>query len=448
MLKNVEKTGVNTSVLHIEVQNEEFAEGLEKSYKKNVKNINVPGFRKGKAPRKMIEKMFGIEVFFEDAVNFTYQKAYSDALEESGLIPVAQAQMEIDGDVTKTGYTFNCTVITKPVVKLGDYESFRLKPEVSLVTDEEIDKEVERAQIKVSRLEAVEREAIDGDTAVINFDGFVDDVAFEGGKGENYSLKIGSGQFIPGFEEQLIGKKAGEDCDVNVKFPDEYHSEELKGKEAIFKVNVLEVKETILPEINDEFVKDISEFDTVSQYRDDIKAKLQERSENISSQEFERKVLENLTSVMEAEIPEEMIESQLDKIVSDFEYRVQSQGMNFEQYLGYTGTNIDEFRANFKDQALNQVKTNLSLEAVAAAKSFDSTEEEVLAELTKLSEKYSMDIETIKKSFPKEMLENDMKIEKAVNYLKEIAQSEEPPAPKKKTRTKKAPAEVPAEPAM
>ncbi|MBQ6846182.1 MAG: trigger factor, partial [Oscillospiraceae bacterium] len=378
-LKSTEKLENGKVCLEIQVEKPEFDDAMHKAYLKNKSKITVPGFRKGKAPRNMIERMYGKGVFTEDAINIAYPDAFEAAVKESGYEPVDYPEVELV-DLNDDGFTMKATVTVKPEVKLGKYKGVEAeKPAVS-VTKKDIDAELKVMLEKNARLITVEREAKSGDTVVIDFEGFVDDVAFEGGKSENHSLKLGSNQFIPGFEDQLVGVKAGDEKDVNVTFPKEYHADELAGKAAVFKVKVHEVKETELPALDDEFAKDASEFDTLDELKKSIEKKLRDTREKMANEAFDDAILREVVNGMEVEIPEVMIDSQLDQIANDFAQRLQMQGITLEQYLEMMQTDMDGFRQNFRIQAEAQVKSRLALEAVSKAEGLEPTDEDVEAE--------------------------------------------------------------------
>ncbi|MBR7137481.1 MAG: trigger factor [Clostridia bacterium] len=427
ILKNVEKTGTNQVKLEIVCERDEFQAAVEKSYKKNATRFNVQGFRRGRAPRKIIERMYGESAFYEDAVNIAYPEVYSAAVKEAGIEPVDRAEVELV-DISADGFTFTAVVTVKPEVKLGAYKGLEAEQAAVVITEEDVDKELEGRRKRNGRLETVEREAAEGDTVVIDFEGFLDDVAFEGGKAENHSLRLGSGQFIPGFEDQLIGTKAGDEKDVNVTFPEAYQAEELAGKPVVFKVKVHEVKENVLPDLDDEFAKDVSEFETLAEFREDLKRKLQIVREKSSAEEFEGKLLEKLVENMEVEISDCMIEQQLDRIAEDFEYRLRSQGMTLQGYLQMSGMDIEGFRNTFRDRAEAQVKTTLALEAVAAAENFEVSAEDIEAEYAKMAEMYKAPVEDLKKYMSEEAVKEDMLKAKAVELIKETAVKVEPKA--------------------
>ncbi len=419
LLRN-EKTGTNTVELEIKVSAEAFEAACQAAYKKTGKNITVPGFRKGKAPRKMIEKMYGESVFYEDAINESYPEAYSAAVKEAGISPVAHPELEIVSIDGKEGYTFKAVVTVKPEVTLGDYKEIKVEKVIDEVTDDEVMNDIKLMATRNARIETVEREAKMGDIAVIDYDGYLDGVAFDGGKAEGHELKLGSGQFIPGFEDQVAGHKAGEDFDVNVTFPEKYHAEDLAGKAVVFKCKLHEVKETILPEIDDEFAKDVSEFDTLDALKESTREKLVKTKENVAEQAFENAIIEKLCDLMTAEIPDAMIESKTDSLVEDFAYRLQMQGIELSQYLQMTGTDMADFRKNFSERASQQVKVTLALEKLAELEKVEVSDEDVEAEYKKIAGEH-MTVEQVKAYVSEENMRSDLKIEKALANLKAMA---------------------------
>ena len=419
--KQLEK---NVMKLTVSVDPDTFEKGVEKAYRKNVKHINLAGFWKGKAPRKIIEQYYGKGVFYEDAVNFVCQDTYPIALERSGIEPVDRPEIDVE-KIGEEGanFVYTATVTVKPEVELGEYKGIEIEKVSYETTDADVDAEIEKARQQNARIISVDdREVKNGDLTVIDFEGFTDGKAFEGGKGTDYDLEIGSGAFIPGFEDQLVGAKIGEEVDVNVTFPEEYHSEELKGKPALFKVTVKEIKEKQLPEVNDDFVKDISEFDTLDEYKKDIKEKLTKANEDKAKAETENKVIEKLCETVTVDIPQCMIDSQLDSIAQDFDYRLQMQGLNLQKYLEMTGMTLEAFKEQFKEQAQNQVKTSLVLDAVAKAEKINATAKDVEAEMKKMAESYKMELDKVKKLFrdeDKKSLENEIITRKTVDFLVE-----------------------------
>lgn len=411
----------NSVKLTITVDAETFEKGVQKAYLKNVKKIALPGFRKGKAPRKIIEQYYGAGVFFEDAINFVCPEAYEEALKETGVEAVSRPEIDVVEIESGKDFVFTATVTTKPEVELGDYNAISVKKVTYRTTQKEIEAEIKKVQEQNARIIPVEDRAVkEGDLTVIDFEGFTDGVAFDGGKGTDYSLEIGSGAFIPGFEDQLVGAEIGKEVEVNVTFPKDYHSEDLKGKKAMFKVTVKEIKEKQLPEINDDFVKDVSEFDTLEDYKKDIKEKIAKSNEQRGRQETENNVIDEVLKIATVEIPGCMIDTQLENIARDFDYRLSMQGLNLAKYLEMTGSNIDAFKEQFKEQAEKQVKTSLVLEAVAKAEKVKATEKDVEAEMKKVAESYNMELDKVKDLFKDEerkSLENEIITQKTVDLL-------------------------------
>lgn len=422
-LKNATKTETPNRVeLEIEVDAAAFEAAVQRAYKKNVRSINVPGFRKGKAPRQFIEKMYGTEVFYEDAMNDVYPTALDEAVKASGY-EFVEDKVDLDVvSVGKDGLVFKAVITVKPTIELKAYKGLKAAKKVEKVTQKEIDAELNNMQDRQSRLVEVEGRAAEmGDTVVFDFDGYVDDVAFEGGKSDNYTLVLGSGQFIPGFEEQIVGKSVEEAFDVNVTFPEEYHAKELAGKPAVFKCLLHEIKTKELPELNDDFAKDCSEFDTLEALKEDIGKKLAERKEAAANEVFETALIDQLVDAIEGDIPEAMYENRISEIVRDFEYRMQMQGMALAQYLQYTGMDMDAFRAGFREQAEKQVKLRLALEKVAQLEEIVPSEEELDAEYDKLAAQYNMEADKIKGFIPASELAKDVAVEKAMAVVKENA---------------------------
>ena len=421
-LKSVNKIETNKYELEINVNAEEFEEAIQAAFKKNVKKIQVPGFRRGKATRKIIEKTYGEGVFYEDAVNALYPEAYSKAVEEAGIIPVDRADIDMT-DVSKDGFTFKATVVTKPEVTVKDYKGIKVEKAVRKASDADIDDEIRRLRERNARTVTVEdRPAENGDITHIDFEGFVDGTAFEGGKGENYSLTLGSNSFIPGFEDQIVGHNTGDEFDVNVKFPEDYHAEELKGKDSVFKVKLNKIEKRELPELDDEFAKDASEFDTLAELREDLGKKIQNRYDTAADNEVEGKLIDGVIAGLEAEIPEVMYEHQVDNMVQDFAYRMSSQGINLDMYLQYTGMDMDGFRANFREQAERQVKTRLALEGIVKAENIQLTDEELEEEYKKAAENYKIDAEELKKYVPEADMRADAEVSKAIQFVRDNAE--------------------------
>ena len=421
-LKNTEKQEHSVVALTIEITKAEFEAAKDKAFKKTGKNITVPGFRKGKAPRKMIEKLYGEGVFFEEAFNIIYPDAMEMAVEKSGIKPVGRADVDLGDPAEEGGLTIIAKVPVEPEVELGEYKGIEVEKETVKVLQADVKAELNRMAQRNARTETVERKAKKNDTVDIDFEGFVDGVPFEGGKAEHHELTLGSGAFIPGFEDQLIGCKAGDEKDVVVTFPEEYHAKELAGKEATFKCKVHKVEETILPEIDDEFAKDVSDTcetldDLKKEITERLKAELQEAADNA----FEEKVLDAVIDGMKADIPAAMIDAQVDTIVQDFGYRLQMQGMGLEQYLKMTGTEMGAFRAMFKDQAERQVKTRLALQKVVELEGITVSDKELEEEYAKMAEQYKMEVEKVKAIVSKEALEGDLKISNALEFIKKNA---------------------------
>ena len=434
--KNLVET--NKYELEVKVDAAAFEEALEMAYRKNKNKIQVAGFRKGKAPRKMIEKMYGEEIFFEDAINASYAKELADAVEEAGLELVDRPDVEITSVNKAEGYTFKATCIVKPEVEVSDYKGIKAEKVVNPVTDEEGNAEIDRMRERNSRIITVEDRATKaGDDVVFDFDGYVDDKPFDGGKAEKFSLVLGSGQFIPGFEDQMIGHNVGDEFDVNVTFPEDYHAEELKGKPAVFKCKIHEIKDRELPELDDEFAKDVSEFDTLDALKEDIKKKFTDRNEKAAEEDVENKLIDKVIENMKGEIPEVMYENRIDESVREFEYRLQSQGMNLELYLHYTGMDMDAFRKTFRAQAEKQVKIRLALEKIVELEKLEASKEEIDAEYAKMAEAYKMDVDKVKGLLPEDEISMNLSINKAIDMIKESAEITEKAAPKKKTAAKK-----------
>lgn len=424
---NVEKTDKNTVSFEFSVSPEEFEKAVQKAYKKNVKKINMPGFRKGKAPRIIIEKTYGKEVFYEDAINFVLPDAYDKAVEENGISPVAQPEVDLKSEKIEPDkeIVFTAKVVVKPEFELGDYKGVKAEKAVYETTDENVNEEIEKLRERNSRLVPVEDRAVQADDiANIDFEGFVDDVAFEGGKGENFDLTIGSGQFIPGFEDQLLGKNVGEDVEVKVTFPDEYHAEDLAGKDAVFKVKINSLKVKELPEADDDFAMDVSEFDTLDEYKADIKAKLEKANEDKAKHETEQNVIDAVCANTEIDIPSEMIDSQIDSMIRDMDMQMRYQGIDLNTYMQYTGQTMDTIREQYKPEAEKRVKTTLVLEKVSEVEKIEATDEDVENEYKKISEENGMKIDDIKKYIKEDDVKARIKAEKAINLLVESADFE------------------------
>ena len=446
-IKSNEKKENSTIELVIEVSAAEFEAAINKVYNKQKKNINIPGFRKGKAPRKIIEAMYGAEVFYEEAIEEAYPAAYAEALKETGIDPVAYPKLEIV-EMGKEGFTFKATVTVKPEVTLKKYKGLSAAKPAVKVTEKDIDAEMKPFVDRASRLVSVTRKAKKGDTAVIDFEGFKDGVAFEGGKGEKYSLELGSGSFVPGFEEQVIGMKAGEEKDLDITFPEEY-TPELAGAAVVFKVKVHEVKERQTPVLDDEFAKDVSEFETLADFRKDLGEKLAQRREAQSQQDYENGLIDQLVANMEVEIPDEMIQYQADRMLEDYARRIESQGIPFDQYLSMMGMTVDTMRLQATEGARRQVQFELALGAVAAAENMEITEEELGTEFENLANEYSMPVEQVKAAVPVEDLKHDMLLKRARALVIEngkVGKAAAKKTTKKVEETEEAPAETEEKP--
>lgn len=436
-LKAANKVDTNRYEVEITIDGKTFCDAINTVYKRNSKKISVPGFRKGKAPLGIIEKYYGESVFFEDALNLLYANALEDAASEAGLT-IIDDEMKFDlVSISKTdGVDFKVTLTTKPEVTLGEYKGLEAEKLTVEVSDDEVKEELDRMADRNSRMvEVTDRAAELGDTVVIDFEGFVDGTAFDGGKGESYSLALGSGQFIPGFEDQIVGHKTEEEFDVNVKFPAEYGAKELADKDAVFKVKLHEIKVKELPEIDDEFAKDVSEFDTLEALKEDIKTKAFERKNKAADDEVENQLIDKLIDVMEAEIPEAMFKNRTEQSVRDFEYRLQMQGMNLDMYLQYTGSNIEDMKASFRPQAERQVKIRLALEKIVELENIKPSSEEMDKEFATLSETYSMPVEQVKAAIPEKDIADDLAVRKAIDLVKENAKIKEVKEYSKKEET-------------
>lgn len=414
----------NSYELVVTVDGETFEKALNTVYKKEVKKINIPGFRKGKAPRHIIEKMYGKEVFYDDAMQDCYPEALYNAAEEAGVKIVAVESIEVTE--VENGFTFKANIVVEPDMEINNYLGFEVTKKSTEVTDELIDEEIEKVRDRNSRMVTVEdRPVANGDIAVIDFEGFVDDVAFEGGKGEDYELEIGSGTFIPGFEDQLVGAETDADVDVKVTFPEEYHAENLAGKDAVFKVKVKEIKKRELPELDDDFASEVSEFDTMDEFRADVRKKLEEAAENKAKVETENAVIDKVIENAEFDLPDAMVETQIDNSVRDFAQRLSYQGMNLDMYMQYTGMTMDALRAQFAEQAKKQLSGSLVLEAIQKAEGIEAGPEEVELELVDMSKKYNMELDKLKELLgdaEKESIKKDLEIQKTITMIVNNAQ--------------------------
>ncbi len=416
----IEKLEHNMAKLTIEVPYEEFDKAVDQAYKKNKNKINVPGFRKGKVPRQMVEKMYGKDVFFEDAANIIIPDAYSKAYDECEEEIVSSPKIDVVQMEPDKPFIFTAEVALNPSVTLGEYKGIEIEKLDTEVTEADIDEQIEQERNRQARVVTVEGRAIkEGDTAVIDFEGFVDGEAFEGGKGENYSLEIGSHSFIPGFEEQLIGKNTGDECDVEVTFPEDYHAEDLAGKPAVFKCKIHEVKEKQLPELDEEFADDAG-FDSVEEYKEDVKKRLVEKREKESKEQKEDAVIDAIIEKAEMDIPEPMIEMQQRQLIDEFAQQLSMQGLSLEQYFMFTGMTRDMMMEQTKPRAEKKIKARLVLEAVADAEKMEVSEEEYENELKDMAESYKMEIDKLKDILAEadeKMIKKDLKIKKAIDFV-------------------------------
>ncbi len=425
MSLQVEKLEKNMAKLTVEVGADELEKAIEKAYQKQKKQISIPGFRKGKVPRQMVEKMYGKEVFYEDAANELIPDAYDKALSECEEDIVSSPKIEVTQIEAGKPFIFTATVALKPEVKLGKYKGLKIDKIDAEVTEEEIDAEINKERENNARNITVEdRPVKDGDMTTLDFEGFVDGVPFEGGKGENYPLTIGSGAFIPGFEEQLVGAEVGKEVEVNVTFPEDYQAAELKGKAAVFKCTVKEIREKELPELDDEFASEVSEFDTLAEYREDVKKNLTEKKQKDAKNAREDAAIKAAVEVAEMEIPDAMLETQQRQIVDEFAQRITMQGLSMEQYFQFTGTNYQKMVEQVKPQALERIKSRLVLEAIAAAEKIEATEEDYEKELETMAEVYQMEVSKVKELMgerEKKNIMQDLAVRKAAEFVAENA---------------------------
>lgn len=442
MSLQIEKLEKNMAKLTIEASAEDFEAAIQKAYNKNKGKINIPGFRKGKAPRQVIERMYGKEVFYEDAANELIPDAYAKAVDECTEEIVSQPKIDVVQLEAGKPFIFTATVALKPEVTLGKYKGVKVSKQNREVTEADIDAELNRQREENSRTITIENRPVQtGDTAVIDFEGFVDGVAFDGGKGENYSLEIGSHSFIDTFEDQLIGKNTGDEVEVNVTFPEDYQASELAGKPALFKVKINEIKEKELPELDDEFAAEVSEYDTLAEYKEDIKRELTQKKEKAAKDAIESEVIEAIVADSKMDIPDAMVATQQRQIVDDFAQRMQMQGISMEQYFQFTGANYQMLIDQAKDQALKRIQSRLVLEAVVAAEGMTATEEEYEAEIKRMADAYQMEVDKIKEIIGKseeKQIKADLCIAKAVELVvAEAVEGDETKKPAKKTTTKK-----------
>ncbi|MDE7435133.1 MAG: trigger factor [Lachnospiraceae bacterium] len=417
-VENLEKNMVK---LTIEVAEDKVAEALKASYEKQKNRISVPGFRKGKVPMAMIEKMYGPEIFYEEAANIMMQEAYPAAVDESGVDIVSQPTVDVVQLEKGKPFIFTAEVAKKPEVKLGKYTGVTVTKIDTAVSDEEVMEALERERSNNARTVTVEDRAIaQGDTAVIDFEGFVDDVAFEGGKGENYALEIGSHSFIDTFEDQLVGKNTGDELDVNVTFPEEYHAEDLAGKPAVFKVKIHEIKAKELPELNDEFASDVSEFETLEEYKESVRKNLQETKENNARRAKEDEAIKKIVEKSEMDIPDAMIDMQVQNMIQEFAQRLAQQGLSIDQYMQFSGMTVDKMKEQLRPEAVVRIQSSLVLEQIVKEENIEVTEEEINAQLDKMAAAYGMEADKLKEFMgetEKESVKQDVAIEKAVNFI-------------------------------
>lgn len=425
MSLQVEKLEKNMAKLTIEVPAEDLEKAIQNAYKKQKNKISLPGFRKGKVPRQMIEKMYGPEIFYDDAANELIPKAYAKAYDESGLDIVSRPEIDVVQIEKGKPFVFTAEVAIKPEVTLGEYKGLEVDKVSTRVTQKEIDAKVQEEAEKNAREIVVEdRPVQDGDEVIMDFEGFVDGVAFEGGKGENYPLTIGSGSFIPGFEEQLVGAEAEKEVEVNVTFPEDYHAEELKGKAAVFKCTVHEIKTKEIPEIDDEFASEVSEFDTLEEYKADIKAKIKEQKVAEGKTKQEDQVVEQAVKNASYEIPEAMVDTQVSQMMDEFSQRIRSQGLSMEQYFQFTGMTQEKMLEEMRPQAVKRIETRLVLEAIVKAENIEITDERLDEEITKMAETYKMEADKLKELMgeaEKKQMKEDMAVQEAITFLTENA---------------------------
>lgn len=436
-VKSCEKVEKSQVALTIEVGAAEFQAAVEKAYQKMRRKINVPGFRPGKAPRKLIEGMYGAEVFFEEAINIAFPDAYDEAVKEQELQVVGYPSVELVGDATtENGFTFKATVPVYPEVTLGEYKGLSAPKDEVKVSAADVDERVKMLQERNTRLVSVEREAKEGDTAVIDFEGFLDGVPFEGGKGENHSLELGSHSFVPGFEEQVVGMKAGDEKDLDITFPENY-TPELAGKAVVFKVKVHEVKEKEAPALDDEFAKDVSEFDTLKDLKADLKKKITEERQREADRAFENALMEKVAENIAADIPDAMVETQCRQFLDNFKMQIAQSGIPYDQYLKMSGMTEEQLLADAKEPATRQVRVDLAVAAIIKAEDIQVTDEDVEAEYQKLAEQYGMDLELVKKYLPADQTREQLANQKAVDVVVKNATATKPEKPAAKKKTKK-----------
>lgn len=420
-LKSVNKPETNVVEIVFTADKETFEAAVNRAYKKQVSSITVPGFRKGKAPKHIIEKMYGKGVFYDDALNEIVPGAYEDAIKDQDFKIVSRPEFDVT-EINDEGVTFTAKFFVKPEVEISDYAGIEVTKTVREATDDEVNAEIEQTQKRNSRqIEITDRAAQNGDITVIDFDGYVDDKPFDGGKAEKYNLTLGSGSFIPGFEDQIVGKNIGDEFDVNVTFPEDYHAKELAGKPAVFKVKLHEIKFNELPVLDDEFAKDVSEFDTFDEYKADVKAKINDRYKAQAESEVEEQIISALIEKLNAEIPEPMFEAEAENFVRDFDNRLRMQGLDLNTYFKYTGLDLDAMRKQMRPQAERQVKTRLALEKIAALENIEVTEADINEEYDRMVKAYNLEAEKVKELVDEAMVKEDVAVKKAVDFVKEKA---------------------------
>ena len=438
-LKETKKLGANRYELEIVIDAQKFSEAIKEAYNQQKDKINIPGFRKGKAPYAMVMKMYGEEAFFEEALNILYPDAVDEAIKESGL-KVINDKMDFDMvSISKEeGVDFKVAVTTYPEIEIGEYKGLKAEKVIAKVEDSEIEAQIKAMAERNSRMVSVEdRAAAMGDSVVIDFEGFKDGVAFDGGKAEGHTLELGSGAFIPGFEEQIVGKNIGDEFEINVTFPEEYGAEDLAGKEVVFKIKLHEIKLRELPEIDDEFAKDVSEFDTLNALKADLKEKALAQKTKIAEEDAENDLVQQIVDSIKGEIPEAMYENQLNQSVEQFAYRLQSQGLDLQTYLKFTNATIEDFKNSFRPQAESQVKFRLALEKIVELEKIEASEEEINAQIEKMAKDYGMEVEQIKAAVPGSEIAKDLAVGKAIDFIKENAVITEVEAKTEKKADKK-----------
>ena len=417
-----EKLEKSMHELQFSVDAESFKAAIDKAYKREGKKYTVPGFRKGHAPRAVIEKMYGADIFHYDAINDLFPEAYEAAVVESGIQPVGRPEVDVVSESLEDGVVLKVVVAVKPEIKVGNYTGLKATKKVNTVDDADVEAELVRMQNRNGRIITREGKAENGDTVDMDFEGFVDGVAFEGGKAENYGLVLGSGSFIPGFEEQVVGHSAGDEFDVNVTFPEEYQAKELAGKPAVFKIKLHEVKTKELPALDDEFAKDVSEYDTLDELKASIRKGMEEQNEKQAALAVENDLVDQVIATIEGDIPDAMYEARMDEAVRDFEYRLAQQGLKLDMYLQYMGQTLESFRASFKEQAEKQVKIRLALEAVAAAEQIVASDEDLENELQRIADSYKMELAKVKELVNADEVKKDLAVNKAIDFIRDHAE--------------------------